>query len=125
MDRSPVAAERRRRFFAPAHALHACGAAAWHACGVADTPAADAVCELYLTVEADLVSRAAFTLYGPPVAIVCADWLCETLTGRTIAFARGLPVQDLEHALALAPDERYGALLAMDALANALANLGS
>ncbi len=92
---------------------------------MADTPAADAACEVYLAVDATGIVDAAFTLFGPPIAVSCADWLCESLIGRTIAQARGLSGQDVECALALAPDERYAGMLVVDAVANAAVNLGS
>lgn len=129
MDVAPIQAERRRRFLSPAHVLKLGPDHTWQARGVADTPTADAVCELYLAVDAGRIIDVAFALYGPPVAIACADWLCETAVGRTIAAARGLSeqewAQDMEHALALAADERYAAMLAIDALASALLDLGS
>lgn len=113
----------RQRFLAPAHALTAAGE--WQAVGRADTPAADAVCELYLAVEQGRIRTAAFACYGPPVAIACADWVCEQLQGRTIAAVRGLCAEDVETALVLAPQARYGAMLALDALNNAIAELKS
>lgn len=120
-----AAAECRERFLAPAHAV--AGRQGWQAVGSADTPAADAVCEIYLTIDAAAepvrIGDAAFALYGPPVAIACADWLCSQLAGRTIAAARGLSVQDMQTALALTPEARYAGLLALDALDDALANL--
>jgi len=88
--------------------------------GRADTPAADAVCDMHLTLDGQRIVAIRFAVYGPPVAVACADWLCETATGRTIDAARGLSIQDMEQALALTPEQRYGALLALDALANAL-----
>lgn len=111
----------RQRFLAPQHAFAA--GTKWQVVGRADTPAADAVCELYLAVEQGRITAAAFTCYGPPVAIACADWVCEQLRGRTIAAACGLCAEDVETALVLAPQARYGAMLALDALNNAIADL--
>src|SRR5699024_6597209 len=91
--------------------------------GRADTPAADAVCEIHVTLEDGRIMDARFAVYGPRVAIASADWLCEQLRGRTIASARGLSTQDIQAALALAPQERYGAMLAVDALNTALRHL--
>ena|SRR5699024_5600313 len=91
--------------------------------GRADTPAADAVCALYLVLDDAGIVDLRFAVYGPPVAVACADWLCEAATGRTIDAARGLSIQDIERALALTPEQRYGALLALDALTNALSQL--
>lgn len=123
--------ERLRRFLAPAHAVG--DRQPWHATGCADTPAADALCEIYLSVDDSSdgavdgwrIVDTGFALYGPPVAVACADWLCEQLVGRTIADVRGLPSERMQTALALAPAERYGAMLAFDALNNAMANLKS
>ena len=117
----PMPAHNLQRFLAPAHAVT--GRRDWQAMGAAGTPAADASCEIYLALDQQRIVEAAFALYGPPVAIVCADWLCEQLAGRTIAAARGLSSKDVYAALALAPAERYAAVLVIDALAKALVNL--
>ena len=117
----PMSAPSMQRFLAPAHAVADRGG--WQAVGVADTPAADASCEIYLALDRQRIVEAAFALYGPPVAIACADWLCEQLAGRTIGAARGLSSKDVHAALALAPAERYAAVLVIDALAKALVNL--
>lgn len=109
------------RFLCPQFALG--GAVAGALVGRADTPAADAVCELQLGLDEAGIVDMRFAVYGPPIAVACADWLCETATGRTIGAVRGLSIQDVVQALALAPEQRYGALLALDALADALSQL--
>lgn len=91
--------------------------------GHADTPAADAICELYIKVDERRIVDMCFALYGPPVAVACADWLCEYATGRTIESLRGLSAQDIQAALVLAPEERFGAMLVLDALNNAVAQM--
>jgi len=116
-----AATERRRRFLAPQHGVD--DQQAWQALGTADTPAADALCELYLQVDGDIITAAGFALYGPPIAVACADWLCEALHNRTIETAHCLSMHDLQTALALAPQERYGAMLVLDALLDAITNL--
>lgn len=116
---------RLQRFLRPRHAAQECAIIQWHGKGEADTPAEDAVCRLYLACEDGKIATAAFAVFGPPVVVACADWACEWLTQRTIDAARGLTVQEFERALVLAPSERYAALLALDALASALADLGS
>ena len=112
------------RFLAPRHALADCVIMQWQGVGRADTPGADARCAIYLAVDgqaaAARIATAAFAVFGPPVAIASADWVCEQLTGCTIAQARCLGGRDLEQALGLAPAERYAALLVLDALADAL-----
>ncbi|GAB3670122.1 iron-sulfur cluster assembly scaffold protein [Salinisphaera aquimarina] len=117
------------RFLAPRHALAECDIIEWHGDGVADTPGADARCRLRVEIDtrgdAPRIRRAVFSVFGPPVAVACADWACEWLGDRTIDAARGLMVEDFEQALALAPGERYAALLVIDALASVLVNLGS
>ncbi|MES1927299.1 FeS cluster assembly scaffold IscU [Salinisphaera sp. T31B1] len=93
----------------------------WQGSGSADTPGADAVCRMLLCLGEDgqRIKHAAFEVFGPPVAVACADWACEWLSDRTIAAARSLSVKDFEQALALAPSQRYAALLVADALAEA------
>ncbi|MES1934120.1 scaffold protein [Salinisphaera shabanensis T35B1] len=114
-----------RRFLAPGHALADYAIMQWQVQGGADTPGADARCRLYLAVDGDThearIDKAAFAMFGPPVAIASADWACEWLQGRTIEAARSLSSRDFEQALCLAPAERYAALLVLDALADALA----
>ena len=112
-----------RRFLHPGHAV--IEQQPGQLVGRAGTPAADAVCEIHLSLEDGRIMDAGFAVYGPPVAIACADWLCEQLPGRTIAAARGRSTQDMQAALALAPQERYGAMLAVDALNTALNHLQS
>ncbi|HLQ85393.1 MAG TPA: iron-sulfur cluster assembly scaffold protein [Salinisphaeraceae bacterium] len=116
-----AADERLRRFLQPDHALHA--RRTWQARGAADTPGADALCEIYLAIADEQIVEAAFAAYGPPIVVACADWLCEQLGGRTIAVMRGLSEADLQAALALAAEERYAGMLVFDALQDALANL--
>ncbi len=89
---------------------------------MANTPAADAQCRMLLALaeHETRIAQAAFEMFGPPVAIACADWACEWLADRTIAAARSLNIRDFEQALALAPEHRYGALLVIDALVDAL-----
>lgn len=118
-----------QRFLRPRFALAELGPMVWQGVGEADTPAADARCRLYLGTDGNggdiSIASAGFAAFGPPVVVACADWACERLANRTIGQARSLSVRDFEQALALAPQERYAALLVIDALASALDNLGS
>lgn len=127
MQDEPGRDECLRRFLAPAHAVG--DRRGWQAIGAADTPAADALCEIYLTidgaVEQGCILDAAFAVYGPPVVVACADWLCERLAGRTIGSASGLSMQAMQTALALSAQQRYGAILVIDACKDALAQLKS
>lgn len=116
-----------QRFLAPRHALCEYAIDEWQGLGEADTPGEDARCGIYIalapaTGEPRIVA-AAFTAFGPPVVVACADWLCERLQDRTINGARGLDLRDAEQDLALAPDQRYAALLVIDALGAALDNV--
>lgn len=115
-----------RRFLSPSHAFDDCVIDKWHSEGAADTPGEDARCRIWLRRDdttQDL--QAVFALFGPPIAVAAADWLCEQVCGETIETARGLTPRDVEQALALAPAQRYAGLLVIDALASALANLGT
>lgn len=115
------AGERLRRFLRPRHVLQAVSPGAM--VGRADTPAADAVCEIHLAIDAGRIVEARFAVYGAPLTVACADWLCEYISGRTIVAARGLSTQDMQTALALAAEERFAAMLALDALHNALGRI--
>lgn len=115
------------RFLAPQHAICNHDSIEWQGIGRAETPAEDAHCAFHVAlVTGDGTARvaaAAFTVFGPPVAVACADWACERSCGRTVDAARALGLRDAERELALAPDQRYAALLALDALAAALNNV--
>lgn len=121
MNDAATRAECMQRFLHPQHAL--LDGLSGFVCGHAGTPAADAVCEMYLLVDEGRIVDMRFALYGPPVAIACADWLCEYLIDRTIMFARGLSMQEIQAALSLASQERYAAILVLDALADAVEQL--
>jgi len=114
------------RFLSPRHAVVNYAIMRWQGIGDADTPGADAECRLHIACdglcEQVPIAAAAFAAFGPPVVIACADWACEWLEQRTIGDAHGLSVAHFEQALALAPSERYAALLVLDALAGALEN---
>jgi len=110
------------RFLAPAHVADDYVIDQWQYVGVADTPGEDARCRLWLQLEQGLRVQARFALFGPPVAVAAADWLCEQINDQTFNDARGITSRDVETALALSPTERYAALLVTDALINALAN---
>ena len=116
------------RFIAPRHALIDSAIEQWQSVGEADTPASDAHCRMYLACAGPGSTRhihaAAFAAYGPPVVIACIDWLCERVQDTTVDDVRGIDLQAIEQALALSPRQRYAALLAIDALASALDNLG-
>lgn len=116
----------RARFLAPGHAINYCYIEGWYCEGAADTPSADARCRIWLRRLYDTDGlQAMFALFGPPVAVAAADWVCEQICGETIETASGLTPRDVEQALALAPAQRYAGILVIDALANALVNLGT
>ena len=112
------------RFLCPAHAVDPGAIDAWPASGVADTPGEDARCRVFLALDDEGRLQAAFAAFGPPAVIACADWLCERVTGQTVEFMRTLTLADVEKALALTPTQRYAGLVAIDALSNAVINLG-
>lgn len=112
------------RFLRPAYAVAPGRAIDWSASAVAETPGEDACCRVFLALDDKDALRAAFAAFGPPVVIACADWLCEQITGQGPDKARTLTLADVEEALALTPTQRYAGLVAIDALANALVNLG-
>lgn len=112
------------RFLCPAHAVGPDRANRWAVSGAADTPGEDARCRIFLALDDTDRVRAGFAAFGPPVVVACADWLCERVTGQTVEFTRTLTLADVEKALALAPTQRYAGLVAIDALANAVINLG-
>lgn len=114
------------RFLAPAYAAGYRVSEEWQGEGMADTPGADARCRIWLRREEHTQClQAVFALFGPPVAVAAADWVCEQVCRETIETASGLTPRDVEQALALPPAQRYAGLLVIDALANALVNLGT
>lgn len=115
------------RFLGPAQSAANCDIIEWHGMGFADTPASDAQCRIMIGIDSEAgadvrITRAAFEVLGPPVAIACADWLCEWLEHRTVGEAGDLSVTAIEKALEIAPSQRYAALLVIDALVKALAD---
>lgn len=113
------------RFLAPHYGLSASAVDDWQASGAADTPGEDARCRIWLGYAADAQLIARFAVFGPPVAIAAADWICEQVDGHRLEAVYNLTATNVERALALAPAQRYAGLLATDALANALVNMGS
>ncbi|KEZ75840.1 iron-sulfur cluster assembly scaffold protein [Salinisphaera hydrothermalis] len=114
----------RARFLRPTYAVDADAVDAWPASGAADTPGEDARCRVFLAVGNDGRLKAAFAAFGPPVVIACADWICERVTAQTVEITHTVTLADVEKALALTPTQRYAGLLAIDALSNAVINLG-
>lgn len=112
------------RFLGPACAVDPQAVDAWAASGTAETPGEDARCRVFLALDDAGRLRAAFAAFGPPVVVACADWVCERVAGQTVEFTRILTLADVEEALALTPTQRYAGLVAIDALANAVINLG-
>lgn len=124
MNRSLADEAVRARFLRPRYAVAPGAVDAWPASGFADTPGEDARCRIFLAVAEDGRLRAAFAAFGPPVVIACADWICERVTAETVEIRRTITLADVEKALALTPTQRYAGLLAIDALSNAMINLG-
>ncbi|MGB7756674.1 MAG: iron-sulfur cluster assembly scaffold protein [Salinisphaera sp.] len=112
------------RFLRPGYAVDPAALDAWPASGAAETPGEDARCRVFLALDETGCLRAAFAAFGPPVVVACADWVCERVAGQAVEFTRIITLADVEKALALAPTQRYAGLVAIDALANAVINLG-
>lgn len=112
------------RFLRPTHALAIGAEQSWPASGLAETAGEDARCRIFVAVDPAGRMQAAFLAFGPPVVIACADWICERVTGQTVEFTRTMALVEVEKALALKPTQRYAGLVAIDALADAMVNLG-
>lgn len=89
--------------------------------GEARTPAGPAVLRLHCRLEAGAVREARFQAYGNVVVIAVGSWLAEWLQGRTPAQARSLTAETVAERLELSAVQRYSALMAVDALNDALA----
>ena len=79
-----------------------------------------AVVELWLRCEQERVVEARYEAYGCPATIASASWLCEYLSNRPVEQARALAGLDIAGALALPPEKIGVALIAEDALKQAL-----
>lgn len=90
------------------------------ATGEARTPATKAVLRLQIRTDQGCIREARFQAYGCPSTIAAGDWLCGWLEGRSIAEAMALTSERVAQALALEPQRRHCALLAQDALREAL-----
>lgn len=113
----------RARFLAPSHALPASADRSRFLVGRAATPGADARVALFLasnTAGGESGSNAYFAVYGPPVLIACADWICENLGDVGINTTRCPSIRVIESALSLAAEDRFAAVAVQEALADAL-----
>lgn len=88
--------------------------------GEARTPASQAVLAIHLHVRGQRVAAAAFQVCGCVSTIAAGSWLAQWLEGRPLDEARALRPQQIDSALSLAPEKRFCALLAFDALHDAL-----
>lgn len=113
------------RFLTPAYAVDASPGEVWVQGELAQTPGEDARCRVFLRVDASGCLQAAFSAFGPPVVIACADWLCERVAGLPVEAAGCVSAREVEKALALMPTQRYAGLLAIDALERAIIILKS
>lgn len=89
--------------------------------GEAGTPASEAVLALHIQVEGGRIRAASFQAYGCVSTIAAGSWVARWLEGRSLQEAVALEAEDIDRALALAPEKRFCALLAKDALQAALA----
>lgn len=108
-----------------AHFLRPRHAGAWApgpdtGCGEAGTPASGAVLKIQVWVRAERIVDARFQAYGCVSTIAAGSWLAAWLHGRRLSEARALEASEIDAALALAPEKRFCALLAEDALRAAL-----
>lgn len=113
----------RARFLAPRHALPADADRSRFVVGRATTPGTDARVALFLAQEpaaGESGLTACFAVYGPPVLIACADWVCEQLGADGVNTARCPSTRVIESALALAAEDRFAVVAVQDALADAL-----
>ncbi len=89
--------------------------------GEAVTPASDAVLALHLQVAGGRIVAASFQAYGCVSTIAAGSWVAQWLEGRSLQAAAALEAGYIDRELGLAPEKRFCALLAVDALRAALA----
>lgn len=115
----------RDRFLAPSHAIESGADRPHFVCGRSKISGGDSRVAVFLapavTGSARLSAR--FSVYGPPVLIVCADYACEQLGRSGIDTARCPQVQTIENTLALDPKDRFAIIAVQDAVADALKQL--
>lgn len=108
------------------HFLRPCNAGAWRdapdiVSGEAETPASGALMRLQLRMRGNRIEDARFQVHGCVSAIAAGSWVTQRVRGRCVREAWALDAAQIDTALALAPEKRFCALLAEDALRSALA----
>ena len=92
--------------------------------GTATNPVCGDLLNLYLKLANDQIIAASFEAQSCPPCIAAASLLTEILTHQSISVARQLKPNDLKQALGGLPrNKEHCALLAIDALRDALAQL--
>lgn len=95
------------------------------ACGTATNPVCGDLLQLYLKVEDRRITASSFQVQGCPPCIAAASVLTELLNGQTLEIARQLKAKDVSAALGGLPrNKEHCAVLALDALRAALAEIG-
>ncbi|NNC25769.1 hypothetical protein HKX42_02620 [Salinisphaera sp. USBA-960] len=124
----------RPRFLTPRYALASEANEAGFTVGRASTPAGDTRVALFVAASSDAPTgwSARFAVFGPPVLIACADWVCEYLSGSanarcSMAFGSGggdaaacPSIMVFERELNLAAADRFAAIMVQDAVVNAM-----
>lgn len=90
--------------------------------GEAGTPASGAVMKIQVRVRDGRIVDARFQAYGCVSTIAAGSWVASWLRDRHLSEAQALEASEIDAALALAPEKRFCALLAQDALRAALAD---
>ncbi|MGO8745386.1 MAG: iron-sulfur cluster assembly scaffold protein [Thermoguttaceae bacterium] len=81
--------------------------------------------EIYLKTDGQVVKKAAFTVFGCGYSIAACSALTELITGRPISECRSVaPAQVIEALDGMPEEKRYCARLAVEALRDAISNLG-
>lgn len=95
------------------------------ACGTATNPVCGDLLQLYLKVEDHRITASSFQVQGCPPCIAAASVLTELLNGQTLEIAHQLKAKDVSAALGGLPrNKEHCAVLALDALRAALAEIG-
>src|SRR5699024_11171833 len=106
------------RFLAPRFVAKKTTGWPWQ--GHATAAGSDAVCSIYIKPSQDRIEAVGFRVYGPPVCVAAADYLCELVSKTTQQQLADMNIRQIEQALTLTTTERYSAMLALDALDKAL-----
>lgn len=92
---------------------------------IVGSPNIGMVLKLQIKVQDDIIQQACYKVYGCGAAIATGSYITETLQGMDIKQALGINSLSISQALSLPPVKMYCAIMATDAIKQAIENFNS